>query len=321
MATQRQIEANRLNAQKSTGPRTPEGKAAVRFNALKHGLDARVLVIPGEDQDELEALNLEYYEQFRPETPVARYLVDTLVQCDWNRRRLLRLQANIIRSLCGEDSSDPFARADRAALGSAPLDRVFRQLNALERHYSRALAELRRLSEQPPAAEIGFVPQESVGQAVSPAGGHPAALVRSGIQTASPAPLRGPAAVGQVANLRPVANRPESAPAPPRPAIGFGPPDSVGQAVSPACGHLAALGRSGSQTAGPAPLRGPAPVGQVANPRPIARRPESAPAPPRPAIGFVPPDSVGQAVSPAGAHPAALGRSGSQTLSRWPPRP
>ncbi len=289
MATQRQIEANRLNAQKSTGPRTPEGKAAVRFNALKHGLDARVLVIPGEDQDELDALNLEYYEQFRPETPVARYLVDTLVQCDWNRRRLLRLQANIIRSLCGEGSSDSFARADRAALGSAPLDRVFRQLNALDRQYFRAFAELRRPSEQPPAAEIGFVPPDSVGQAVSPAGGHLAALGGSTAQTASLDLSRGPAPVGQVANLRPVANRPESASAPTRPAIGFVPPDSVGQAVSPAGAHPAALGRSGSQTASLDLSRGPAPVGQVANLRPVANRPEPASAPPRPAIGFVPP--------------------------------
>ncbi len=191
MATERQIEANRLNAQKSTGPRTPEGKAAVRFNALKHGLDAGLLVIPGEDPEELDALIFEYYEQFRPETPVSRYLVDTLVQCDWSRRRLSRLEANIITALSGEEPSGPLARADRAALGSAPLDRVFRQLNALERQYFRALAELRRLPEQPPAAEIGFVPQESVGQ---------------------------PAAVGLVAN------RPGSSQEPPRVAIGFVPP-------------------------------------------------------------------------------------------------
>jgi hypothetical protein len=186
MATQRQIEANRLNSQKSTGPRTPEGKAAVRFNAFKHGLDAHVLVTPGEDQDELDALALDYYGQFRPETPVARYLVDTLVHCDWNRRRLLRLQANVICSLSGEESAGPFAQVDRTALGPAPLDRIFRQLNALERHYSRALAELRRLPEQAPAEEIGFVPAELVGQAVSTASGNLAPVCASAGETACP---------------------------------------------------------------------------------------------------------------------------------------
>ena len=49
MATAAQIAANRLNVQKSTGPRTPEGKAASSSNALKHGMDAASIVIPGED--------------------------------------------------------------------------------------------------------------------------------------------------------------------------------------------------------------------------------------------------------------------------------
>ena len=48
MATTRQIEANRANSRKSTGPRTDEGKAAVRLNALKHGLSADCVIIPGE---------------------------------------------------------------------------------------------------------------------------------------------------------------------------------------------------------------------------------------------------------------------------------
>src|SRR5258707_261267 len=49
MSTLKQIEANRLNAQHSTGPRTTEGKSASRLNALKHGLFAADPVIPGED--------------------------------------------------------------------------------------------------------------------------------------------------------------------------------------------------------------------------------------------------------------------------------
>ena len=49
MASQKQTEANRLNAQKSTGPRSVEGKAASRMNALKSGIDARSNFIRGED--------------------------------------------------------------------------------------------------------------------------------------------------------------------------------------------------------------------------------------------------------------------------------
>src|SRR5215472_14948665 len=58
--SQKRIEANRRNAQRSTGPRTPEGKNRSRFNGLKHGLTATVTVIPGEDaavyQERLDAM-------------------------------------------------------------------------------------------------------------------------------------------------------------------------------------------------------------------------------------------------------------------------
>jgi hypothetical protein len=50
MATRKQRAANRRNAQLSTGPKTPEGKAAVRLNALKHGLTAENAVIIGEEE-------------------------------------------------------------------------------------------------------------------------------------------------------------------------------------------------------------------------------------------------------------------------------
>jgi len=54
MASAAQVLANRLNAQKSTGPHTAEGKAAVAQNAVKHGLLAREVVIKGEDPGEFE---------------------------------------------------------------------------------------------------------------------------------------------------------------------------------------------------------------------------------------------------------------------------
>ena len=54
MASEAQIKANRENAQKSTGPRTEEGKAVVAQNAVKHGLWARQAVIKEEDPAEFE---------------------------------------------------------------------------------------------------------------------------------------------------------------------------------------------------------------------------------------------------------------------------
>ncbi len=56
MTTEAQTQANRANSQKSTGPRTPEGKAKVAQNALKHGLLAKQAVVVGEDTDDFDLL-------------------------------------------------------------------------------------------------------------------------------------------------------------------------------------------------------------------------------------------------------------------------
>jgi hypothetical protein len=56
LISEKQQEANRQNAQQPTGPKTPEGKAAVRLNALTYGLRARNLILPNEDSEEYKQL-------------------------------------------------------------------------------------------------------------------------------------------------------------------------------------------------------------------------------------------------------------------------
>src|SRR3954447_13077398 len=88
MSSQRQIEANRRNAQKSTGPTSVIGKAASSMNALKTGIHAKSLLLPTEKLADLEQLIHEYYESHNPTTPEARGLVDDLVYGEWLKRRL-----------------------------------------------------------------------------------------------------------------------------------------------------------------------------------------------------------------------------------------
>jgi hypothetical protein len=149
MITMNQLQANRLNAQKSTGPRTPAGKEVSRFNALKHGVDARQTVIPGENQADLECLAAEYQDHLCPATAVERYLVDTLILSDWLRRRLQRAQAELYTVLAGRPGiPGPLSYAWQSdAAGSNTLQKVFRQLSTLDRSYLRALTEIRRLKE------------------------------------------------------------------------------------------------------------------------------------------------------------------------------
>ncbi|HLY20616.1 MAG TPA: hypothetical protein VKR61_25490, partial [Bryobacteraceae bacterium] len=68
LISDKQKVSNRRNAQKSTGPKTPEGKAKVRFNALKHGLRARSAIIPGEKLERFEQLCADLEDDWQPKT-------------------------------------------------------------------------------------------------------------------------------------------------------------------------------------------------------------------------------------------------------------
>jgi hypothetical protein len=92
MATAKQIQANRNNAKKSTGPRTEEGKARVAQNALKHGLLAGDAVLPGEDPAEFEAQLAALEADIQPVGALERELVRQIADAQWRMRRLSRLE-------------------------------------------------------------------------------------------------------------------------------------------------------------------------------------------------------------------------------------
>lgn len=74
MGTEAQNEANRRNAERSTGPRSEAGKKRASLNAVTHGLTARDAVIPGESEEEYEAFRSSFWTQWQPEVP--RQLVE-----------------------------------------------------------------------------------------------------------------------------------------------------------------------------------------------------------------------------------------------------
>jgi hypothetical protein len=97
MATKTQLEANRANARRSTGPKTPSGKARSSMNACKHGLTAKEIVIWDEDPAEFEALCAGLTADFAPQTTFERELVDRLAGLLWRLRRVPVLEACIIK--------------------------------------------------------------------------------------------------------------------------------------------------------------------------------------------------------------------------------
>ncbi|MEN6577723.1 MAG: hypothetical protein ABFD90_15375 [Phycisphaerales bacterium] len=92
MATIAQIQANRLNARKSTGPRTAEGKEKASQNATKHGLLAREAVIQGEDPAEFEFHRERMLEELSPTGVVETMLAERVVGLSWRLLRAQRLQ-------------------------------------------------------------------------------------------------------------------------------------------------------------------------------------------------------------------------------------
>lgn len=91
--TKKQIAANRQNAQKSTGPTTPEGKAKASKNALKYGFNAKDMILNtpvfNENPAEYEALLDSLYEELKPATALQEYLVRKIANSLWRSRRIL----------------------------------------------------------------------------------------------------------------------------------------------------------------------------------------------------------------------------------------
>jgi hypothetical protein len=148
MATLPQIEANRRNSQKSTGPRSVEGKTVSRFNALKTGIDAKSQVIPGEESAELTALAEQYRARFQPATPEQRLMIDTLVTADWRLRRYRKVEAQLWEFGIGDAGS---ALKENCPLGYVfyrrddTFIRLQRCIDSAERSCYRALEKLERL--------------------------------------------------------------------------------------------------------------------------------------------------------------------------------
>lgn len=107
MTSLRQIEANRLNAQRSTGPRSRHGKLNSRRNALRHGLAAET-IIGSEEYEAYEAFQSAIFSDIAPRTMLEKALAARLVSLLWRLRRatlietgLLRIQHEILREQSG----------------------------------------------------------------------------------------------------------------------------------------------------------------------------------------------------------------------------
>jgi len=120
MASEAQIQANRLNAQKSTGPRTVEGKAVVAQNAVRHGLLAEQQVIKGEDPGEFEFYREQMLDELHPAGALESVLAERAVGLAWRLRRAERLQNEVFDAMLVNDEVNPVQKLARRVAGQGP---------------------------------------------------------------------------------------------------------------------------------------------------------------------------------------------------------
>ena len=96
MTSEKQIHANQRNALKSTGPRTDEGKSVSKMNALKYGLMARGVVMPGENHEDFEELREMLHDEFEPVGSYEALLVNELAGQYFRLARVYRIEGEIL---------------------------------------------------------------------------------------------------------------------------------------------------------------------------------------------------------------------------------
>jgi len=109
MSTKAQINANRQNAQKSTGPKTADGKAAVSQNAVKHGLFAAEAVISVENPADYELYRDKYLAELLPVGMVESMLAERIVSLSWRLQRAERIQNEVFDNMIESEVTNPSA--------------------------------------------------------------------------------------------------------------------------------------------------------------------------------------------------------------------
>lgn len=152
MATQAQIEANRRNAKKSTGPKTEAGKARSRMNGLTHGFTTAQAVLDPLEEELFPKFADAITSELRPQGFLELSLVDQIISCAWRLRRVLRLETDHLRSNYareGRTLGENLFRKDQAHRLFALSSHETR----VQRAMHRALQDLMELKKMPKIKE------------------------------------------------------------------------------------------------------------------------------------------------------------------------
>jgi len=178
-----QLAANRENAQKSTGPRTDAGRAAVRMNALKTGLTGRTVWIEEEDAPLYRKLAADFNQDLQPVGPQETALVQSVIDLHWRLEQIPGLLMALKTKGRREVLATPGAIGSMEATNLLDLEvtlryeKQFRNLNLQESRLSRRrekeMAELRRLQQERKANEAAALERAAAAYIVAGQTGQP----------------------------------------------------------------------------------------------------------------------------------------------------
>ena len=156
--SQKQLEANQKNA-KLGGVKTEEGKAVSKYNALKHGILSKEVLLEGEDEKTLIEIGKKLRTELEPQTELELVLVDRITANVWRLRRVMQIEREMIKSDCNPKFDDKKDLGEAFSHDFANYDtygKLLRYETSIERGIYKALHELQRIQsarmgEKPPA--------------------------------------------------------------------------------------------------------------------------------------------------------------------------
>lgn len=154
MTTNKQITANRENAQLSTGPTSETGREAVSQNATKHGLTGRVIFISEFEREAYNKVRDCMLQDLNAITETEYDLVDKMAESMWRSKRAVELQDECIDTLASEEDEYLAAQTQKK------LELYMRYQASHDRAFQRYAAELRKLQIHRQKTENGFVSQK-----------------------------------------------------------------------------------------------------------------------------------------------------------------
>ncbi len=164
MASAAQISANRANAKKSTGPKSDKGKSRSSLNAIKHGEHIKHhVILPGEPEEEYEALLDSLNAEFQPRTAFERQLVREMAESQWRLARYGRYEQRALTEAGPNPDVDLLLKYDRLTnSANRAIDKAFNTLKGLRKirqAHPLFLVPNEKIEETNPIRQIDFEAQ------------------------------------------------------------------------------------------------------------------------------------------------------------------